>query len=106
MTLIVPGSVLVECLPHGSCSFACCTADVFEPDELTISCTDEAFDRAHGPIRIFAPGSWAHATVFDCNGHVHHFMTSTYQQASEARFTAALASCKETRVTEQRRRHA
>lgn len=88
-------SVLVECRPHGSCSFACAAADVFRHDELTITCTDAEFDRVHGPLRVFPPGSWAHATVYGADGHVQHFMTSTYQQESEHRFKTALAAIRE-----------
>lgn len=87
--------VVVECLPHGSSSFACSTADVFSPDELTISCTDAAFDRVHGPLRVFPPGSWSNATVFDEHGNVQYLLSSAYQRENEVRFQAALAACRE-----------
>lgn len=89
--------VVVECVPHGSSSFACSTADCFQPDELTISCTDVDFDKVHGPLRVFAPGTWSNATVFDAQGNVQYLLSSAYQLENEVRFQAALAACRERR---------
>lgn len=91
-----PGSaacVVVERLPFGTTAFQLCTADIFDTDELTISCTDAEFDEAHGPMQVFKPGTWAHATVKDAQGNIlFHFVGRSAQQSRDVEFRAALAS--------------
>lgn len=53
------GYVLVEC-PIGECRFPLCTADVFEPNTLTITVIEDEME-----LRTFAPGTWVSATVYD-----------------------------------------
>ncbi len=72
-------SVVVETLPHGSYTFAQAVADVFDAETVTVSCTEAAYDTRYGPLRIFAPGSWAFATTYDAQGNV---LTSFISQAA------------------------
>ena len=54
-------SVLVEQAPFGSTQFSECVADVFSADELTVTCP-ALDDRV---VRVFKPGSWFTAIVYD-----------------------------------------
>lgn len=58
------GYVLVEC-PIGECSFALCTADVFDPNTLTITVIEDGLE-----LRTFAPGTWVNASVYDSRGNL------------------------------------
>lgn len=71
------GYVLVDC-PIGSCSFPLCTADVFEPNVLTITVIEDEME-----LRTFAPGTWCSATVYD--GHDQWQFTFVAGQPVESR---------------------
>lgn len=88
-------SVHVELLPFGSSSFPMCVADVYQPDQLTVSCLDELFDTAYGPAKVFAPGTWCEATVLDARGNVLYAFTSVAHRAVlDARYREAVANTK------------
>lgn len=53
--------------PIGETYCARCEADVFEKGILTISSIDEP--DAVLPVRVFQPGQWKKAIVFDRTGH-------------------------------------
>lgn len=57
-------SVHVECR-IGSATFPRCTADSFATDELIITAVD-----TDDELRVFAPGTWINATVYDSHGNI------------------------------------
>jgi hypothetical protein len=57
----------------GRASFPRCTADVFTKDTLTISAIgDDAI-----PMRVYQPGEWISATVYDALGYPLYTHTSS-----------------------------
>jgi hypothetical protein len=63
-------TVTVELVPVGTASFPMAVIDVFEPGELTVTCSDPEFDLRYGPLRVFRPGTWREATMRDADGDV------------------------------------
>lgn len=83
---------VVERLPFGATAFQLCTADVFQPDELTVSYADPIYDEANGPARVFPPGTWAYATVKDANDNIlFHFASKQAQDDARERCRQARA---------------
>lgn len=58
-------SVTVEKANIGTCTFARCNADCFEPDVLTITSVD-----TDAIVREFRPGTWLSVSVYDEHGHL------------------------------------
>jgi hypothetical protein len=73
--------VVVKTAPYGfEAAFSCSVADVFDPDELTISDADQEL-----PVKVYRSGEWQEATVTR-DGHVlYQFRSSAYQQAVDDR---------------------
>lgn len=88
--------VVVERLPFGSSSFSCSTADCSH-DVLTVSCTDAEFDRQHGPMHVYEPHEWAHATVYDEQGNVLASFASDAGQQQAADWMAKVRTSHENR---------
>ncbi len=57
-------SVVVKRFPFGVSTFPNCTADIFDTDELTITCVEEGCDRV---MAVYRPGTWREATVYGSN---------------------------------------
>lgn len=91
-------SVRVE-LPIGSASFGLCVADIFEPDQLTITCTDEVYANEFGPMRVFEPSQWIEAVVYDERGNVLYAFVSELGEQREAERLAAARSALQRQVT-------
>jgi hypothetical protein len=60
-------AVRVLRFPFGETSFSQATYHV-EGDTLIVRCTDEGFDRLHGPMEVFPPHRWTQATLYDERG--------------------------------------
>lgn len=73
--------VVVKTAPYGfQAAFSCSVADVFDPDELTISDAKQEL-----PVKVYRSGEWQEATVTR-DGHVlYEFRSSAYQQVIERR---------------------
>jgi hypothetical protein len=73
--------VVVKTAPHGfESAYSCSVADVFEPDELTISDAQQEV-----PVKVYASGEWHEATVL-CDGQVlYQLRSSAYQRVVEDR---------------------
>jgi len=74
--------------PIGSTSFSGATADLFEPDVLTVTSLDP--DALLKPWQVFHGLAWIEATVYDAGGNVAFAFQNQRAQEAQANALARL----------------